>query len=208
MAYDFKKECKKLYLPPEKPQIIEVPKAKFIAVSGKGDPNIEGGEYKTAVGKLYTVAYTIKMSKFGDNDIEGYFDFVVPPLEGFWKLGAENSFTDKSEFSWTSVIRMPDFVTIDVLKQAIETAVKKKKIDCSAVKLITVEEGLCVQCMHIGSYDDEPTTLAAMDNFIESNGYVKDLSDVRLHHEIYLSDPNKTPVEKLKTVLRLPIIKV
>lgn len=204
MPYDFKKE--KLYMPKNKPQIVTVPRANYIAVRGEGDPNQEGGEYKQAIAVLYAVAYTLKMSYKTEHKIEGFFEYVVPPLEGFWRQG-DGGFdrSRKSELSWISVIRLPDFVTESDLEWAKETASRKKKIDCSVAELLTVDEGLCVQMMHVGAYDDEPKTVAEMDKFLEENGYVNDMENGRLHHEIYLSDPRKTPSEKLKTVLRHPI---
>ena len=211
MAFDFKKEYKEFYLPPKKPQIVNVPKMQFVAVRGKGNPNEEGGEYKAAVAVVYAVSYTLKMSKMGDHRIQGYFDYVVPPLEGFWwqmKDGAVVSgfdYSDKSTFNWISVIRLPDFVTQKDFDWAKETAAAKKGIDCSRAELFTLEEGECVQIMHTGSYDDEPATVKLMDDFALENGYTLDFSDTRLHHEIYLSDPRKTAPEKLKTVIRHPV---
>jgi len=210
MAFDFKKEYKEFYMPKGRPEIVDVPKANFIAVRGKGDPNEEGGAYKAAVGVLYAVAYTLKMSYKTDHKIEGFFDYVVPPLEGFWwqdgVCGAD--YSRKSEFNWISVIRLPDFITKEDLDWAIRTASEKKKLDCSAAEFLTVEEGLCVQMMHIGSYDDEPESVALMDSFIRQNGYENDLNKSRLHHEIYLSDARKTAPDKLKTVIRHPIRKL
>lgn len=211
MAFDFKKEYKEFYLPPKKPQIVSVPKMQFVAMRGKGNPNEEGGEYKAAVAVLYAVSYTLKMSKMGDHRIQGYFDYVVPPLEGFWwqqKDGAIVSgfdYSDKSTFNWISVIRLPDFVTQKDFDWAKETAAAKKGLDCSRAELFTLEEGECVQIMHTGSYDDEPATIKLMDDFALENGYTLDFSDTRLHHEIYLSDPRKTAPEKLKTVIRHPV---
>ena len=211
MAFDFKKEYKEFYLPPKKPQIVNVPKMQFVAVRGKGNPNEEGGEYKAAVAVLYAVSYTLKMSKMGDHRIQGYFDYVVPPLEGFWwqmKDGAVVSgfdYSDKSTFNWISVIRLPDFVTQKDFDWAKETAAAKKGLDCSRAELFTLEEGECVQIMHTGSYDDEPATIKLMDDFALENGYTLDFSATRLHHEIYLSDPRKTAPEKLKTVIRHPV---
>lgn len=207
MAFDFKKEYKEIYMPKDKPAIISVPKMNYIAVRGKGDPNDENGEYKAAIGLLYGIAFTIKMSRKGDHQIEGYFDYVVPPLEGFWwmegKVGID--YAHKEEFHWISVIRLPDFVTEDDFRWAVNEATKKKKQDFSKVEFLTVEEGLCVQCMHIGSYDDEPATVAMMHEFMEQQGYEIDITDKRLHHEIYLSDARKVAPEKLKTVIRHPI---
>lgn len=209
MAFDFKKEYKEFYMPKCKPEIVTVPKANYIAVRGEGDPNEEGGAYQTAIGILYSVAYTLKMSYKTEHKIEGFFEYVVPPLEGFWWQDgiAGVDYSKKSAFHWISVIRLPDFVTEADLAWAVETASKKKHIDCSSAEFLTVEEGLCVQILHVGSYDDEPAAVAAMDAFLAENGYVNDLSDTRLHHEIYLSDARKTAPEKLKTVIRHPIRK-
>jgi len=209
MPFDFKKEYKEFYMPKGKPEIVTVPKINYIAVRGKGNPNEEDGEYKKSIELLYGIAYTIKMSKKGDHKIEGYFDYVVPPLEGFW--WQENldgiDYSHKENFQWISVIRLPDFVTKADFDWAIEEATRKKKMDFSKVEFLTLEEGLCVQCMHSGSYDDEPATVAAMDKFIADNGYENDISDTRRHHEIYLSDARKVAPEKLKTVIRHPIKK-
>lgn len=207
MPFDFKKEYKEFYMPKNCPEIVTVPKMNYIAVRGEGDPNEADGAYKKAVGVLYSVAYTIKMSYKGSHKIEGFFEYVVPPLEGFWRQGnnSDIDYSDKGKFSWISVIRLPDFVTEEDFKWAVEEASRKKKLDCSAAEFFTVEEGLCVQIMHIGAYDDEPRSVAFMDDFIKENGYVNDLTDARLHHEIYISDPNKTVPEKRKTVIRHPI---
>lgn len=209
MAFDFKKEYKEFYMPKNKPGIISVPGMNYIAVRGKGDPNVEGGEYKHAIELLYGIAYTIKMSKKGDRRIEGYFDFVVPPLEGFWwQEGVEGvDYAHKENFHWISVIRLPDFVTREDFDWAVKEAEKKKKTDFSKAEFWTYDEGLCVQCLHIGPYDDEPATVALMHAFMEEQGYVLDITDQRLHHEIYLSDARKAAPEKLKTVIRHPIRK-
>ena len=210
MPFDFKKEYKEFYMPKGKPEIVTVPKMNYIAVRGKGNPNEEEGEYKKSIELLYDIAYTIKMSKKGDHKIEGYFDYVVPPLEGFW--WQENvdgiDYSHKENFQWISVIRLPDFVTKADFEWATEEATRKKKMDFSKVEFLTLEEGLYVQCMHSGSYDDEPATVAAMDKFIADNGYENDISDTRRHHEIYLSDARKVAPEKLKTVIRHPIKKI
>lgn len=207
MAFDFKKEYKEFYMPKSRPEIITVPQMNYIAVRGEGDPNEADGAYKKAVGVLYSVAYTIKMSYKGSHKIDGFFEYVVPPLEGFWRQGnnSDIDYSDKGKFSWISVIRLPDFVTEEDFKWAVEEASRKKKLDCSAAEFLTVDEGLCVQIMHIGAYDDEPRSVALMDNFIKENGYENDLTEARLHHEIYISDPNKTVPEKRKTVIRHPI---
>ena len=207
MAFDFKKEYKQFYMPRNKPEIVDVPKANFIAIRGKGDPNEAGGAYQQAISVLYAVSYTLKMSYKTDYKIQGFFEYVVPPLEGFWWQEGINGvdYTDKSAFHWISVIRLPDFVTEDDFRWAVETAARKKKLDCSSAEFMTIEEGLCVQIMHHGPFDDEPATVALMDVFLEQNGYVNDFSENRLHHEIYLSDARKVAPEKLKTVIRHPI---
>ena len=209
MAFDYKKEYKEFYLPGKKPQIVEIPGMNFIAVRGKGDPNQEGGDYKRAIGLLYGIAFTIKMSKKGSHAIQGYFDYVVPPLEGFWKQEEieEFDYGRKEEFQWISVIRLPDFVQREDFRWAVEEAERKKKQDFSKVEFLTIREGLCVQCMHIGPFDEEPETVAQMDQFIRAQGYVNDFSDSRLHHEIYLSDARRIPAEKWRTVIRHPIRK-
>lgn len=209
MAFDFKKEYKAFYLPKNKPEIVTVPTMNYIAVRGKGDPNEEGGAYQAAIGVLYAIAYTIKMSKKGDHRIEGYYDFVVPPLEGFWwQDGVDGvDYADKSTFNWISVIRLPDFVTKADFDWAVAEATRKKKLDCSMAEFLRVDEGECVQIMHLGAFDNEPATVAIMDAYLEANGYENDFSATRLHHEIYLSDARKVAPEKWKTVIRHPIRK-
>ena len=209
MAFDFKKEYKEFYMPKAAPSVITIPKMNYIAVRGKGDPNDEDGEYKQAIGLLYGIAFTIKMSKKGSHQIDGYFDYVVPPLEGFWYQDgvAGVNYTRKDSFNWISVIRLPDFVTEEDIDWAVREASAKKKQDFSKVQFLTVEEGLCVQCMHIGPYDDEPATVAMMDRYLEENGYENDFSAERMHHEIYLSDPRRVSPEKQKTVIRHPVRK-
>ena len=209
MAFDFKKEYKEFYLPKNQPEIVTVPPMTYVAVRGRGDPNEEGGSYKAAIGVLYAVAYTIKMSKLGDRRIEGYFDFVVPPLEGFWRQeGVQGvDYSNKTAFQWISCIRLPQFVTRDELAWAAEEAARKKKLDCSAAELLTVDEGLCVQMMHHGPYDDEPASVARMDAFLALQGYENDFESGRQHHEIYLSDARKVSPDKWKTVIRHPIRK-
>ena len=210
MAFDFKKAYKEFYLPKNTPEIVTVPRANYIAVRGQGDPNREGGAYQQAIGVLYAVAYTLKMSYKTDHRIDGFYEYVVPPLEGFWRQegAAGVDYANKAAFHWISVIRLPEFVTEQDFAWAVETASRKKKLDCSAAEFLTVEEGLCVQIMHLGSYDDEPATIAVMDRYLLENGYENDLSDSRLHHEIYLSDPRKVEAAKWKTVIRHPIRKV
>lgn len=210
MPFDFKKELKTLYLPKAKPEIVAVPTANYIAVRGTGDPNQPDGPYQAAISVLYAVAYTLKMSYKTDYVIDGFFEYVVPPLEGlWWQTGTEGiDYGRKQDFQWISLIRLPDFVTQANFAWAAETAGKKKKLDCSSAEFLTLEEGLCVQMMHLGSYDSEPDTVAAMDAWLAANGYVNDFGPTRLHHEIYLSDPRKTPPEKRKTVIRHPIRKI
>ncbi len=207
MAFDFKKEYKEFYMPKSKPSIVRVPPMRYIAVRGKGDPNQEDGEYSAAVGLLYGIAFTIKMSRMGDHRIDGYFDFVVPPLEGFWWQEGVHSidYAHKDRFRWISVIRLPDFVSKTDFDWAVEEAARKKKADFSKAEYFSYDEGLCVQCMHIGPYDDEPATVDLMHRFIAEQGYTLDITDQRMHHEIYLSDARKTMPEKLKTVIRHPI---
>lgn len=208
-AFDYKKEYKEYYLPKGEPSLVDVPPMNFLAVRGKGDPNEEQGEYKAAMSQLYGIAFTIKMSKRGDHRIEGYFDYVVPPLEGFWwQEGTEGiDYAHKERLEWISLIRLPDFVTRADFDWAVAEATEKKKADFSRVEFLTYREGLCVQCMHVGAYDDEPATLARMDAFLAERGYVTDITNTRFHHEIYLSDARKVPPEKRKTVLRHPIKK-
>ena len=207
MAFDYKKEYKEFYLPPAKPGIVTVPAMNFLAVRGSGNPNDEDGEYKQAIGLLYGIAFTIKMSKMGSHRIDGYFDYVVPPLEGFWwQEGIEGiDYARKDNFRWISVIRLPDFVTKADFDWAVAEATRKKKMDFSKVEFMTYDEGLCVQCMHIGPYDDEPATVGLMHRYMEEQGYALDITDQRFHHEIYLSDARKVAPQKLKTVIRHPI---
>lgn len=207
MAFDYKKEYKEFYMPKDKPSIVSVPPMNYIAVRGKGDPNQEDSDYKRAIGLLYGIAYTIKMSKMGDHHIDGYFDYVVPPLEGFWwQDGVKGiDYAHKDTFNWISVIRLPDFVTRGDFDWAVAEATKKKKEDFSKVEFFTYDEGLCVQCMHIGAYDDEPATVDKMHAYMTEQGYELDINDKRLHHEVYLSDARKVAPEKLKTVIRHPI---
>lgn len=209
MAFDFKKEYREFYLPPAKPQIVVVPRANYLAVRGQGDPNEPEGAYQQAIGMLYAVAYTLKMSYKTDHRIAEFYEYVVPPLEGFWwqdgVVGV--NYAHKENFRWISVIRLPDFVTEEDLAWAVIEAARKKKTDCSKVELLSYDEGLCVQCMHIGPYDNEPATVSAMHEYMERQGYALDISDARLHHEIYLSDARKVAPEKRKTVIRHPIRK-
>ena len=209
MAFDYKKEYKEFYMPPKQPTIVTVPPMNYIAVRGKGDPNEEDGEYKQSIGLLYGIAFTIKMSKKGSRQIEGYFDYVVPPLEGFWwQEGREGvDYAHKEQYNWISLIRLPDFVTREDFEWAVSEASRKKGTDFSKVEFLTYDEGCCVQCMHIGSYDDEPATVKLMHEFMEQQGYSLDITESRFHHEIYLSDARKVAPEKLKTVIRHPIKK-
>ena len=209
MAFDYKKEYKEFYISKNKPSIVEIPKMNYIAVRGKGNPNDEEGEYKKTIGLLYGIAFTIKMSYKGTHKIDGYFEYVVPPLEGFWwqygRVGID--YNQKEELNFISIIRLPDFVTKKDFDWAIEEATKKKKQDFSKVEFLTYDEGICVQCMHVGSYDNEPATVELMHKYMEENGYVLDITDKKFHHEIYLSDPRKCNENKLKTVIRHPIKK-
>lgn len=209
MTFDFKKEYKEFYMPKNQPEIVNVPRANYIAVRGRGDPNEVGGAYQQAIGVLYAVAYTLKMSYKTDYKIKGFFEYVVPPLEGFWWQDNTHgaNCADKSAFCWISVIRLPDFVTKKDFDWAVETATKKKKLDCSLAEFMTIDEGLCVQIMHLGSFDDEPTTVALMDEYLAENGYINDITSTRLHHEIYMSDARRVVPEKWKTVIRHPIKK-
>ena len=210
MTFDYKKEYKEFYLPPKKPVVECIPPMNYVAVRGHGNPNSEDGDYKKSIGMLYAISYTIKMSKLGKHKLEGYFDYVVPPLEGLWWLkdGKPFDYSRKDEFCWISMIRLPDFVKKSDFDWAVTEATAKKNIDLSSAEFFTLDEGLCVQCMHIGSYDNEPTTVSSMRTFAGEQGYEFDLSEARLHHEIYLSDPRKCVPEKLKTVIRIPIKKV
>ena len=207
MAFDFKKEYKEFYMPKNKPEIVTVPKANYIAVRGKGNPNEIDGAYQQAISILYAVAYTLKMSYKTEHKIEGFFEYVVPPLEGFWWQDNVDGidYADKAAFNWIFVSRLPEFITKKDFEWAVETASEKKKLDCSSAEFLTVDEGLCVQIMHIGAFDDEPQTVALMDEYIAQNGYENDITESRLHHEIYLSDARKVAPEKWKTVIRHPI---
>lgn len=210
MAFDYKKEYKEFYMPKNKPSIVEVPKMNYIAVRGKGNPNDENSEYKDSIGLLYAIAFTIKMSYKGTYKIDGYFEYVVPPLEGFWWQEGNKSGIDyksKDKFNFISIIRLPDFVTKKDFDWAIREATNKKKQDFSKVEFLTYDEGICVQCMHIGSYDNEPSTINLMHEYMIENGYELDITDTRFHHEIYLSDPRRCDINKLKTVIRHPIRK-
>lgn len=210
MPFDYKKEYKEYYLPKNKPNIIDIPSMNFVAVRGEGNPNAEDGDYQRAIGLLYGIAFTIKMSYKGSHKIDGFFEYVVPPLEGFWWMDGIADGIDysrKDQFHWISLIRLPDFVKKDDFNWAVAEATKKKKTDFSKAEFLTYQEGLCVQCMHIGPYDDEPATIELMDRYAQENGYITDISAARYHHEIYLSDVRKCAPEKLKTVIRHPVKK-
>ncbi|MDR1540291.1 MAG: GyrI-like domain-containing protein [Clostridiales bacterium] len=209
MAYDFKKEFRTLYAPSVKPSIVDVPEMTFVMADGKGNPNTSA-EYVNAVGALYGVSYAVKMSKMGGETPDGCFDYVVPPLEGFWSVEGEEhapNFIDKDRFLWTSMLRMPDFVTQEVFERFkdILTA-KKPDLDLSVIRLEKFTEGLCGQITHAGSYDDELPTVAALEQFIDESGYRTEISGMRRHREIYLGDPRKTKLEKLKTIIRHPVV--
>ena len=228
MAFDFKKEYKEFYMPKNKPEIVKIPPMNYVAVRGKGNPNVECGDYQQAISILYAVAYTLKMSYKTDYKIEGFFEYVVPPLEGFWWQGEQHpvdaemrtdrtdrrenvkgiDYSNKDTFNWISVIRLPDFITEKDFAWAVQTATKKKKIDCSPAELLTIDEGLCVQIMHQGSFDSEPATVALLENYLKEQGYENNINEQRLHHEIYMSDARKVAPEKWKTVIRHPIKKV
>lgn len=210
MAFDFRKEYREFYLPATQPEIVDVPAANYIAVRGQGDPNLEGGEYQQAISILYAVAYTLKMSYKTDYRIEGFFEYVVPPLEGFWWHENTNGidYSDKDAFHWISVIRLPDFVTKENFDWAVQTATKKKKINCTSAEFLTIQEGLCVQIMHLGPFENEPKTIGLMEEYLQQHGYQTDITGERLHHEIYLSDARRVAPEKWKTVIRHPIRKI
>ena len=228
MASDFKKEYKEFYMPKNKPEIVKIPPMNYVAVRGKGNPNVEGGDYQQAISILYAVAYTLKMSYKTDYKIEGFFEYVVPPLEGFWWQGEQHpvdaemrtdragrrenikgiDYSNKDTFNWISVIRLPDFITEKDFAWAVQTATEKKKIDCSLAEFLTIDEGLCVQIMHQGSFDSEPATVALLEDYLKEQGYENDINEQRLHHEIYMSDARKVAPEKWKTVIRHPIKKV
>ena len=210
MAFDYKKEYKEYYLPAQHPHIITIPPMNYLAVCGHGDPNLEGGEYKRSIELLYAIAFTLKMSKKSDYQIKGYFDYVVPPLEGFWWQDGQVQaidYTNKDQFNFISAIRLPDFITRTDFDWAVKTATEKKCQDFSKVQFLSYDEGLCVQCLHLGSYDSEPATITAMSQHTTEQGYELDIQNPRYHHEIYLSDPRRCSEDKLKTVIRHPIKK-
>lgn len=209
MPMDYKKEQKALYLPPRKPGIVTVPRMNFLAVRGQGDPNQEGGAYQEAIGLLYGVSFTIKMSKLGSNRPKGYFDYVVPPLEGLWRQEGVSGidYGRKEAFQWIALIRLPEFVTQEVFDWALRETEAKKKLNVSPVTFFPWEEGLCVQCMHIGPYDHEPATVQAMEEYAKAQGYGLDFGEIRWHHEIYLSDVRRCRPDRLRTVIRHPVKK-
>lgn len=227
MAFDLKKEYKEFYMPKNKPEIVKIPPMNYVAVRGKGNPNVECGDYQQAISILYAVAYTLKMSYKTDYKIEGFFEYVVPPLEGFWWQGEQHpvdaemrtdrtdrrentkgiDYSNKDTFNWISVIRLPDFITEKDFAWAVQTATRKKKIDCSPAEFLTIDEGLCVQIMHQGSFDSEPATVALLEDYLKEQGYENNINEQRLHHEIYMSDARKVAPEKWKTVIRHPIKK-
>lgn len=202
---DYKKEYKDLYMPKRKPVLIEVPSMTFIMIDGQGDPN--GEAYQSAVQALYALSYTIKMSKKGEKELEGYFEYVVPPLEGLWWISSGSfSLNERDNWLWTSMIRQPEFVNQEVFEWALEESKKKKPlVDLSHARLESFTEGLCAQMMHIGPYSQEPVSVQELHAFMEKNKLVNETGSERKHHEIYLSDPRRTAPEKLKTVLRLPV---
>ena len=228
MAFDFKKEYKEFYMPKNEPEIVKIPPMNYVAVRGKGNPNVECGDYQQAISILYAVAYTLKMSYKTDYKIEGFFEYVVPPLEGFWWQGEQHpvdaemrtdrtdrrenvkgiDYSNKDTFNWISVIRLPDFITEKDFAWAVQTATRRKKIDCSPAEFLTIDEGLCVQIMHQGSFDSEPATVALLEDYLKEQGYENNINEQRLHHEIYMSDARKVAPEKWKTVIRHPIKKV
>ena len=228
MAFDLKKEYKEFYMPKNKPEIVKIPPMNYVAVRGKGNPNVECGDYQQAISILYAVAYTLKMSYKTDYKIEGFFEYVVPPLEGFWWQGEQHpvdaemrtdrtdrrentkgiDYSNKDTFNWISVIRLPDFITEKDFAWAVQTTTRKKKIDCSPAEFLTIDEGLCVQIMHQGSFDSEPATVALLEDYLKEQGYENNINEQRLHHEIYMSDARKVAPEKWKTVIRHPIKKV
>ena len=228
MAFDLKKEYKEFYMPKNKPEIVKIPPMNYVAVRGKGNPNVECGDYQQAISILYAVAYTLKMSYKTDYKIEGFFEYVVPPLEGFWWQGEQHpvdaemrtdrtdrrentkgiDYSNKDTFNWISVIRLPDFITEKDFAWAVQTATRKKKIDCSPAEFLTIDEGLCVQIMHQGSFDSEPATVALLEDYLKEQGYENNINEQRLHHEIYMSDARKVAPEKWKTVIRHSIKKV
>ena len=203
-SFDYKKEYKDLYMPKRSPSIVKVPLMNYIAVCGKGSPDAEGGEYKDSVRLLYVIAFTIKMSKKYDHQIAGYFDYVIPPQESLWMR--ENDYSRQEDFHFISMIRLPYFVTKEDIDWAREAVARKKRSDFSKVEFFTYNEGLCVQCMHLVSYENKQETIHSMHDFMTAQGYKLDITDTRFHHEIYLSNPGRVAAEKRKTVIRHPII--
>lgn len=203
MKLDWKKTDKELYLPGRKPSVIEVPALQFFTISGRGDPNTpEFGEY---VGVLYSLSYYIRMSPKSGRAPKGYYEYTVFPLEGVWDISedakkAGSTALDKSTFVYTLMIRQPDFVTPQYAEEVIAGAAKKTPNPLlEKVRFEKLKEGLCVQMLHIGSYDSEPASFKLMEGFCGGEGLYR--SDKR-HREIYISNPGRTAPEKLKTVLR------
>ncbi len=209
MAYDFKKEQKEIYQPKAKPSIVTIPKMNYLAIRGKGNPNQEGGEYQQAIQTLFPVAYALRMSYKTDYKIEGFFEYVVPPLEGFWWIDNLEGmdYNRKDDLEWITVLRLPEFITEKDFQWAINQVSTKKGIDCSKVEFFSYDEGLCVQMMHLGHFDNETETVELMQAFIKEEGYVEDFGGGRMHHEVYISDIRKSAPEKWKTVVRHPIKK-
>lgn len=208
-AFDFKKEYKAIYQPKQIPSILEIGEMTYMMVDGKGNPNTSEA-YQEAIELLYGIAYGIKMSKKQEVQPKGYFDFVVPPLEGFWDIEPSafdgEYILDKNKLTWTSMIRVPDFVTQEVFEEQKQKILKKKPhLSPEKIYRKVIAEGLCVQILHVGSYDDEARSIKKIDEFAEDQGYAMDITETRRHHEIYLSDYRKTEASKLKTIIRHPI---
>lgn len=202
---DYKKEFKDLYMPKTKPMSIQIPEINFIMVDGKGDPGNQ--EYQDAVSILYALSFTIKMSKMKENQPQGYFEYVVPPLEGLWWCEDDKfDFNKRDTWRWTSMIRQPEFVTCDVFKWAVSECSKKKpELNIGIARLEVFMEGLCVQMMHMGPFSDEPQSVMMMHQYMKENNLKDMTGSERKHHEIYLSDPRSTEPLKLKTVIRHPV---
>lgn len=203
---DFKKEYKDLYFPKAEPMLITVPPIPFLMVNGTGDP--QGESYQSAMQILYSLTFTVKMSKMSGKTPAGYVDYVLPPLEGLWDCSAKGFDPDRSKWVWTSMIRLPGFVTQEVLAWAVrEVSAKKPELDFSRARLQVYDEGLCVQIMHTGPYSTEQESIDKIARFIENNHLQDACGTERSHHEIYMSDPRKCAPERLKTVLRHPVIR-
>jgi len=211
---DFKKKDKALYHPGAEPELIDVPALLFIQIDGCGNPNEPAGAYSAAISLLYSLSYTIRMNKSGNFVPAGYFDYVVPPLEGLWWFADESAYdpAKKDELCWTAMIRQPEFVTPDLFAWA-QTQVRHKKpvLDPGQARLVRWCEGLCIQALHLGPYDAEPATVARMAAKAASLGLKEELATIqpdgsrRRHHEIYLSDPGRVAPDKLKTIIRHPV---